>query len=55
MPGISDPTISPDALEEAAKEVEKLLVADSQYPELSVKLQVSSNSMLISYLVTLIF
>ena len=44
MPGISDPAISPDVLEEAAKEVEKLLYADAQYAELSGKLQVKSNS-----------
>ena len=44
MPGISDPTISADVLEEAAKEVEKLLIADSQYAELSGKLKVTSNS-----------
>ena len=45
MPGISDPTISADALEEAAHEVEKLLIADSQYAELSGKLRVTSSSM----------
>lgn len=45
MPGISDPTISAEVLEEAAKEVEKLLIADSQYAELSGKLKVASNSM----------
>ena len=45
MPGISDPAISADALEEAAKEVEKLLTADAQYAELSGKLKVNSNSM----------
>ena len=44
MPGISDPAISADVLEEAAKEVEKLLTADYQYAELSGKLKVTSNS-----------
>ena len=45
MPGISDPTISADILEDAAKEVEKLLTGDSQYAELSGKLKVTSSSM----------
>jgi len=44
MPGISESVISAEALEEAAKEVEKLLAADSQYAELSGKLRVTSHS-----------
>ena len=43
MPGISESVISAEALEEAAKEVEKLLAADSQYAELSGKLRVTSH------------
>ena len=45
MPGISDAAIAAEVLEEAAKEVEKLLTADAQYAELSGKLKVTSNSM----------
>ena len=37
-------TISADVLEEAAHEVEKLLIPDSQYAELSGKLRVTSSS-----------
>ena len=45
MLGTSHPTISADVLEEAAHEVEKLLVIQSQYVKLSGKLRVTSSNM----------